>query len=95
MGMGGPSRPLLEGNVVTGKNKGSSWNTDNAFVGAAACGWRKAQYGSVGDVRADNGEIAIVEFKDVGAATRSGRLFAICMRVGADSSDNSHNAMSL
>jgi hypothetical protein len=47
--------------------------------------------GSVGDVDADDGEIARFEFKDVGTTAKRGRLRTVGVRVGTESSHN-HSA---
>ena len=91
MGIGWPGWPLQCRYIVAGKDKGCSRNSDNTLVWTAAHGGREAPAGGVGDICTDDRKIAGVEFKDVRTSTSTGGLLSICMRVGANSSEYSHN----
>ena len=63
---------------------------DDAFVRAAAGRGRQLADGLVGDVNADHGETAVVEFPEVRAAATCGGLRAVCVRVLAEAFEKSH-----
>ena len=55
-------------NVALGAKKNLAWYADDPLLCCTACGSGKCWDGCCGDVLADDGEIATVEFQDVRAA---------------------------
>lgn len=55
-------------NVAFGAKQNFAWNANHPLLRCAACGSGKCRNGCCGDVLADDGEIATVEFQDVRAA---------------------------
>ena len=74
----------LVGNILLGEHERPAWNPHNAFIRTAASG-RRQEASRFCNVRADDGEVAVFEFKDVRAALAAGRLRAVGVRVGAES----------
>ncbi len=64
------------GNVRSREDQGFSGHPDDGFVGTTAGrGWQ-FRLGPAGDVDADDGKIAILQFKNVRAAAAPGRFRA-------------------
>jgi len=58
---------------------------DNSFVRRTTGTWRQIRNRRRRDVRADNGEVAVVEFPNVGTTTATGALQSVGLWIGADS----------
>ena len=58
--------------------------TDNSFIRATTGRWRQLRCCGGGDVYADDGEVAVVEFPNVRATPAGGGLCSVCVRVRAD-----------
>lgn len=71
-------------------NERRTRDTDDAFIRSAADGRRETTAGLLGDVDADNGEITVFEFEDVGASGRAAGKFSVGVRVGSESSYDGH-----
>jgi helix-turn-helix protein len=75
------------GNVRLGADQNPPWNPDNPLVRPAARPERQLPYRGLGDIRADNGEVAVIQFKDVRATIQARGLLAVGMRPRAKSSN--------
>jgi hypothetical protein len=65
----------LIGNVGFGENKRFAGDSDNALIRAATSRGRQLGSGSIGDINANHGKVAIGEFKDVRATDSLGAIF--------------------
>jgi len=63
-------------------------NLDDTLIRTAACAERELAGGECGDVHADDGEIAVFEFEDVGATLERRSLRSVGVRIGTEASSN-------
>ena len=73
-------------NVTLGKNQGATGNLDDAFIWAATGIGGQMLGRFIGDVPANERKISRLQFKDVRATVRAGRLEAVGVRRRAKSS---------
>lgn len=76
----------LVGNIQLGEHEEPARNPYDALFGCAASG-RRQQPGGGGDVRSDDGEVAVFEFKDVRTAGSAVARKLACGGSGAKSFD--------
>ena len=78
------------GDVVLGVDQQIAREPDNTLIRATTGCWRQLGCCGGGDVYADDGVVAIVEFPNVRATAAGGGLRSVLMRVWADAFDKSH-----
>ena len=78
------------GDVALGVDQQVAREPDNPLIRATAGRWRQLWCCGSGDVYADDGKVAIVEFPNVRATPAGGGLRSVLMRVWADAFDKSH-----
>ncbi len=83
------------GDVALGVHQQIARQADNALIGTTAGGWRQLGDSGIGDVNADDGEVAAFNFPDIGTAPAGGSLRSILVRVRADTFGKSHSGILL
>src|SRR5439155_10715180 len=85
---GGKSHLIRD--VRLGVDQEIARDEDNSLIRSATGRGRQVRFSGVGDVYANNREIAGFEFKDVGTVAERDGLRAVRVRVRAESSDKVH-----
>ena len=81
------------GNVAFGVHEQVARQTDDPFIRSTTGRGRQFGDGSIRDVDADDGEIAVVEFPNVRATPAADSLGSILVRVRADALDEIHTSL--
>lgn len=76
------------GNVRFREHECLARNPDDALVRTATRAEAELADGGVSDVHADDGEITVFEFEDVGAALERGSFRTVGVRIGANASSD-------
>jgi hypothetical protein len=71
-------------NVPLGVHQKIARQADDPFIPSAAGSWRQFRSRSIGDVYADNGEVAVLEFPNIRTSISTDAFCAVGVRVRAD-----------
>ena len=81
------------GDVALGVDQQVAREPDNPLIRATAGRWRQLWCCGSGDVYADDGKVAIVEFPNVRATPAGGGLRSVRVRVRADAFNENHGCI--